>query len=159
MSEALEVNVKMQDETIQVDLIGAIDEDSDFSRVLSSQNKLYVFNFEKVQMMNSCGVREWINFIEKLPDDSTLIYTNCPQVVIEQINMVQGFLKKGAKIDSFYAPYYKESSDEVQQVLLKTEQIENTKAPEIKDPETQEILEFDAIEAQYFNFINQQKNL
>lgn len=157
MSDTLEIKTKILDEQLTVDLCGPIDEDANFEKVLAYESNLYVFDFKNVTMMNSCGVREWINFIEKLPKQSTLVYMNCPQVVIEQINMVQGFMRAGARIDSFYAPYYSEQKDQVFPILLKTDQIQDGKAPKINDPETGEELEFDAIEAQYFNFIKQQK--
>lgn len=157
MSEVLEIQTKFLENQLVVEFSGQIDEDSDFSKILSTNSSIYIFDFDKIKMMNSCGIREWINFIEKLPKEAQIIYRKCPQVVIEQINMVQGFLRTGARIDSFYAPYYSEQKDEVMKILLKTEQVQNGKAPMMTDPESQEELEFDAIEAQYFNFIKQQE--
>jgi anti-anti-sigma regulatory factor len=156
MSKGLEINTRILEKLFIVELVGSIDEDADFSKILSTSVEGYVFDFNKVSMMNSCGIREWINFIDELPESCSIVYRNCPQVVIEQVNMVQGFLKAGARIDSFYAPYYSEDRDEVVKVLLKTESVINSKAPEIKDSTTGETLVFDAIEAQYFNFIKQQ---
>lgn len=157
MSDNLEIHTKFLEDQLLIDLSGQIDEDSDFSRILSLNAANYIFDFENIKMMNSCGIREWINFIEKLPKEAKLTYRRCPQVVIEQINMVQGFLRPGAKIHSFYAPYFSEQKDEVMKILIKTEQVLNGKAPAAKDPLTGEVLEFDAIEAQYFNFIKQQE--
>lgn len=157
MSDSLQIHTRLIENQLLVELSGQIDEDSDFSKVLSLNSSAYIFDFDKIKMMNSCGIREWINFIEKLPKSSQIIYCKCPQVVIEQINMVQGFLRPGARIDSFYAPYFSEQKDEVQKILLKTDQIISGKAPSITDPESGELLEFDAIEAQYFNFIKQQE--
>jgi anti-anti-sigma regulatory factor len=157
MSDTLEIKTKTLDDQLYIELCGPIDEDANFEHILAYENNLYVFDFQNISMMNSCGVREWINFIEDLPQGAKLIYKNCPQVLIEQINMVQGFMREGARIDSFYAPYYSEEKDQVFPILLKTEQVVQGKAPIIKHPETGEELEFDAIEAQYFNFIKQQK--
>ena len=155
MSAELEIHTQLIEDQVVVELKGSIDEDSDFSKIESLEGKAYIFDFDKVEMINSCGVREWISFIEKLPENAKIIYKSCPQVVIEQINMVQGFIRKGARIDSFYAPYYSEEKDEVQSILLKASDIVDGKAPEMKDPNTGEVLEFDAIEAQYFNFLKQ----
>lgn len=159
MSETLEIITKFLEDQLVVELSGQIDEDADFSKILAPNSSAYIFDFDKIKMMNSCGIREWINFIEKLPTQAQITYRKCPQVVIEQINMVQGFLRAGARIDSFYAPYYCAKKDEVIKILLKTDQVKNGKAPLMVDPEDQEVLEFDAIEAQYFNFIKQQEQV
>lgn len=156
MTTGLEIHTRLMEKLLIVELNGQIDEDADFSKILSASAEGYVFDFDRISMMNSCGIREWINFIDQLPENVSIIYRNCPQVVIEQINMVQGFLRPGARIDTFYAPYYSEDRDCVEKILLKTEEIVNSKAPEYKDPDTGETLIFDAIEAQYFNFIKQQ---
>lgn len=154
----LEIKIDQKDQETTVYLIGVIDEDSNFDSIISLNANKYIFNFKDVSMINSCGVREWINFIEKIPASSQLIYQNCPQVVIEQINMVHGFIRKGAQVETFYAPYYSEKEDQVKKILLHTKDITNGKAPSIKDPQSEEVLEFDAIEAQYFNFLKQMES-
>src|SRR5690606_24148577 len=97
-------------------------------------------------MINSCGIREWIQFLEKIPEKCTVVYNNCPQIIIEQINMVHGFFRKGAVIGSFYAPYFCESCDKEEKVHLKSEQVKSKKAPVIKCSKCGSDMEFDAIE-------------
>lgn len=143
----------LQDE-LRVELIGAIDEDSDFNELLGLLQKRVNFDFNQVNMINSCGIREWIKFLEKIPESTTIIYNNCPQIIIEQINMVHGFFRKGAIINSFYAPYFCENCGKEAKVHLKAEQVKNKKAPNIDCPNCgAESMEFDAIEAQYFTFL------
>ncbi len=132
---------------------GNIDEDASFAEIEKVQEKEYVFDFDKVNMINSCGIREWIKFIEKLPKDAKIIYQKCPQIIIEQMNMVHGFIRQGASIESFYAPYYDEDSDTEHKILLKSSDIKDGKAPAVKSPESGKEMEFDAIEAQYFGFL------
>ena len=131
---------------------GNIDEDFIAKDLLAKNITQYIFDMEKVKMINSCGIREWISFIEATGDDSKLTYVNCPQVVIQQMNIVDGFLSKNAQVITFFAPYYNEDEDEEILKLLNTADIKDNKAPEYEN------LEFDAIEKQYFNFINLQKN-
>ena len=88
-----------------------------------------------------------------MPLKSIVIYNNCPQIIIEQINMVHGFFRKGAVISSFYAPYFCEKCNKEQKIHLKTEQIKNKKAPKMECPNCGDNMDFDAIEAQYFNFL------
>lgn len=155
MSNMLKLETQILDNTVQIEVIGQIDEDSNFDKIIAIKQEIYIFNLEKISMINSCGVREWINFLEALPEKSQIIYRRVPQIVVEQINMVKGFLKVASKVESFFAPYYSEENDEVMSLLLDINQVQDGKAPEMKD-ESGNILEFDAIEAQYFNFIKQQ---
>ncbi len=153
MSDKLVINItKNESELTEFLLQGQIDEDSTFEEITSSLKKKIIIDFNEVTLINSCGVREWINFLENVKD-STIIYKNCPQVVIEQINMVHGFILPNTSIESFYAPYYSEKSDDVIKVLLLSDQIIDGKAPRIEQDD--EELEFDAIEAQYFQFLKQ----
>jgi DNA-directed RNA polymerase subunit RPC12/RpoP len=67
--------------------------------------------------------------------------------------MVHGFFRKGASIQSFYAPYYCESCGKENKIHLKADQVKNRKAPKMECPKCGEEMDFDAIEAQYFSFL------
>jgi DNA-directed RNA polymerase subunit RPC12/RpoP len=150
----LTINKQILDDELHVELVGAIDEDTDFKELAGLEQKTMIFDFKQVNMINSCGIREWIRFVESIPGSTKLIYDNCPQIIIEQINMVHGFFRKGAEIRSFYAPYFCESCNKESKIHLKTEQIKNRKAPKVECPNCgSDDMEFDAIEAQYFAFL------
>lgn len=149
----LTINKQILQDELNVELIGCIDEDADFKELIGLEQQTISFDFDKVTMINSCGIREWIKFLESIPESTHIIYKNCPQIIIEQINMVHGFFRKGASIESFYAPYYCEGCGKENKVHLKSEQVKNRKAPGIECPKCSEGMEFDAIEAQYFSFL------
>jgi anti-anti-sigma regulatory factor/DNA-directed RNA polymerase subunit RPC12/RpoP len=150
----LTINKQILQNELKVELIGAIDEDSDFKELLGLEQKTITFDFNQVSMINSCGIREWIKFLEQIPESSTVIYNNCPQIIIEQINMVHGFFRKGAVINSFYAPYFCEKCEKEAKIHLKAQQVKNKKAPKVDCPNCgAPDMDFDAIEAQYFNFL------
>ncbi len=148
----LKVDIKAENDETILTLTGRIDEDADLSPILDHKDKNLHINFNHVDMINSCGIREWINMLDQLKGKIT--YSHCPQAVIEQVNMVHGFIKPGINVESFYAPYYEESSDDVKMMLIKTSDVVDNKAPVLKNDDGEE-LEFDAIEAQYFQFIKQ----
>src|SRR5690606_18959329 len=106
MSDGLEIKVIPQEQGVLIELIGRIDEDSHFESILKQTFSHYIFDFNGVSLINSCGVREWINLVSKLAQNASITYRHCPQIMIEQMNMVQGFFPPGAKIESFYAPYF-----------------------------------------------------
>lgn len=150
----LTINKQIMSDELNVQLIGAIDEDVDFKELLGLEQKSITFDFNQVNMINSCGIREWIKFLDEIPDSCSITYINCPQIIIEQINMVHGFFKKGAEIKSFYAPYFCEKCNKEAKIHLEASQVKNRKAPRIDCPHCgNENIEFDAIEAQYFSFL------
>jgi hypothetical protein len=154
MNGSLNLSTKVVDDKVIVDLTGAIDEDADFSKIKDlSGMKGYDFNFDKITSINSCGVREWTNFVSSLGSDCEIKYFNCRQIIIEQINMVHGFIPSNASIESFYAPYFCEDLDKEYKILLKASDVVDKKAPEVDCPDGAHEMEFDAIEGQYFNFI------
>lgn len=155
MSDKLDVGINIVGDQTTVQLTGVIDEDADFSKINKLESPKIVFDFQKVSMINSCGIREWIQYLVGLGTQSQITYVNCPQIIIEQINMVQGFIPKGGKVESFYAPYFCEDCDKETKMKINSADIKSFKAPICKCPDCQSEMEFDAIEAQYFNFLKQ----
>jgi len=155
VSDKLDVGINIVGDQTTVQLTGVIDEDADFSKIKNLESTKIVFDFQKVSMINSCGIREWIQYLVGLGTNSQIIYVNCPQIIIEQINMVQGFIPKGAKVESFYAPYFCEDCDKEVKMKINSADIQSFKAPKCKCGDCGAEMEFDAIEAQYFNFLKQ----
>lgn len=139
-----------------ITLKGHIDEDATFNGLeLNGANKVYV-ELEGVSAINSCGIREWIKWIRTAPTGSQIIYRKCPKVIVDQINMVAGFLPENGKVESFYVPYYSDASGNEKMILFK-EGVEfkgNEVFPpgEVKD-DSGEVMEMDVIEAKYFKFL------
>lgn len=156
MSEKLTIKNQISGDQAVIEFEGIIDEDALFDKIKSLNLKSYVFDFEKVKLINSCGIREWIKYLDEL-GPSTVVYRNCPQIIIEQINMVHGFIKKGSRVETFFAPYFCEECDDEKKVLLKDTEIINGVAPEKNCAKCSSKLEFDAIPKQYFAFLTQGK--
>ncbi|ATH08914.1 hypothetical protein BIY24_13445 [Halobacteriovorax marinus] len=154
MSEGLKITIGQEGDSLLISFEGLIDEDSNFSELDGKIKGKVIFDFEKVSLINSCGIREWVNFLESVDKDSVLVYRNCRQIIIEQINMVHGFIREGATVESFYAPYYCEDCDKEFKMHLKVSDVKGSSAPAVKCPDCgSDEMEFDAIEEQYFQFI------
>ena len=137
---------------------GSIDEDANFGEISADGSPKIVLDLDGVESINSCGIREWIKWLKTIPNTSQIEYQKCPKVIVDQINMVSGFLPTNAKVTSFYVPYFAEDSGNEKQVLF-TEGKEfspgKVNAPsEMKDDKSGETLELDVIEAKYFKFLN-----
>ena len=138
-------------------LQGDINEDSVFSQVILSDQKQTMLDLSGVKSINSCGIREWIRWIKATPGSSKLILSHCPKVVIDQINMVDGFLPKGAQVSSFYVPYYCEPCEKLKSVLFSKgkEFVQSKVTPpaQVLCDHCQKPTEMDVIETKYFKFL------
>lgn len=139
-----------------VTLQGHIDEDATFNGVELAGASKVVVDLDGVTAINSCGIREWVKWIRTAPPAAPVVYRKCPKVIVDQINMVAGFLPDNGKVESFYVPYYSDNSGNEKMILFKdgAEFKGNEVFPptEVKD-ETGEVMEMDVIEAKYFKFL------
>ncbi len=138
-------------------LKGVLDEDNLLVNLLSQiQGRLLLIDMAEIERINSCGVRDWVNWLNQIQAlGVAVILLRCSPVVVSQANMVANFASD-AFIHSFYAPYVHPDTGDEQSVLLFTEDIRQNKpirAPKIFN-ESGEELEFDEFEESYFAFIN-----
>lgn len=137
---------------------GQIDEDANFSSIDFSGSKKIYFELKDVTSINSCGIREWIKWVRTAPTDAKISFRHCPKVIVDQINMVAGFLPENATVESFYVPYYSEESGSEKMVLY-TKGKEFSESGELNFPasvkcdESGKDMEIDVIEAKYFKFL------
>ncbi len=156
MSDKLNITNRITGDEAHVSLVGVIDEDANFDKIKALKMNQFVFDFNNVSMINSCGIREWIKYLQEI-EGAKISYINCPQIIIEQVNMVHGFIKKGITVESFFAPYFCSNCDTGKKILLKSSEVVGTKPPVKLCNTCSSELEFDAIEKQYFSFLNQGK--
>lgn len=156
MSEKLLINNRITGDEAHISLEGVIDEDANFDKIKSLKMNQFIFDFNNVSMINSCGIREWIKYLQEI-ESAKVSYINCPQIIIEQVNMVHGFIRQGITVESFYAPYFCTSCDTGKKILLKNSEVINMKPPTKTCNTCSSELEFDAIAKQYFSFLNQGK--
>ncbi|MBL7670364.1 MAG: hypothetical protein JNM39_07745 [Bdellovibrionaceae bacterium] len=141
---------------VLVSLGGVIDEDVDFSQLNVAGAEKVSVDFSGVKSINSCGIREWMKWIASLKT-AEVTYVKCPKVIIDQINMVDGFLPSNGKVESFYVPYYNETTGIEKIVLFRYgvdfKEKAVTPPAQVLDDQGQP-MEMDVLEAKYFRFIN-----
>jgi anti-anti-sigma regulatory factor len=87
-----------------VEFTGEIDEHAEFAALAGRLRGAVVFQLAEVRRINSCGVREWVNFVRDLRDVTDLTFTHCSPAIVTQLNMIFNF-RGAAKVRSFFAPY------------------------------------------------------
>ncbi len=92
-----------RDEHGVVHLSGVIDESADLSFLGSLFGHTRI-HMQKVRRVNSYGVRAWIEAVRLIPKGVTFELLECPPSVVDQLNMVAGFVGSRGRVASFYAP-------------------------------------------------------
>jgi hypothetical protein len=136
--------------------MGPLDEDMSFNKVQLNDAKEIVLNFEHVNGIKSFGIRELIRWLGSYKS-AKIIYSRCPKIVVDQINIVDGFLPRNAFVESFFVPYYSEATGEETQVLFRYghefDGANVTPPGDIVDSQGNK-MEMDAIWDKYFRFLD-----
>jgi hypothetical protein len=114
------------------------------------------FHLGGIRRINSCGVREWVNFVRDLPEVTKLTFTHCSTAIVTQLNMIYNF-RGSARILSFYAPYVCEScnveSDKLLDVETQFPQGNIDQVPEFACERCRQPMEFDDLPERYLSFL------
>jgi anti-anti-sigma regulatory factor len=139
---------------------GTIDEDNTLAGSLKKiEGRTVVIDLSGVERINSCGVRDWVNWLNDLESaGKQVVLVRCSPCIVTQINLVHNFTGRGL-VKSFFAPYYCGRCDKEQLKLLQVEAFAghaNPRAPACRADGCQQVhceLAFDDIEASYFAFL------
>ena len=154
------------DENMKVRLTfeGAMDEHSDYTQIKNEDfTNEVVFDLEQVSHINSTGIKHWVKWIDKIQNEHPRIafwFINTPKAIIDQINMVDGFLPGNSTVQSFKVPYYCEAceADKVYTFVLgreyqKTDAGYDLKMPDYSCDREDCEMEPDVVEQKYFRFL------
>jgi anti-anti-sigma regulatory factor len=99
---------------------GTIDEAFDGKRLAASiKCSTLIIDMGAVKKISSFGIREWTDFIKTVERQvQQLVAIECTPKVVDQINMVSGFLGTKGQVFSFYAPYRCDYCDIDRRVLF-----------------------------------------
>lgn len=166
MSQEFKVSKKLQDDKIILSFSGDINEYADFTKVDLGGAKEAIFDFSEVRFVNSIGLRGWIIWIKKAAGMS-IQFIKCPRYVVDQMNILEGFLPPNARVESFYIPYYCESCDHTEMFLAERGRDFKEGTADVKEgilvkdelpcPKCGNPAEMDVLKERYFNFLKYRK--
>lgn len=168
MKESLNYSqVNEDDSTLLLVFSGNIDENSNFPEPQTLEVKSLIIDLNKVELINSLGIRAWVRWMKELPS-KIITLKNCTPPIVQQMNIVSGFLPSSATIESFYVPFYCDHCDSESAVLMKRNEdfIPKTSEAEAKIKLKSPIpcdncdaeRELDALEDKYFAFLKRGQN-
>jgi hypothetical protein len=133
-------------------LSGIIDEGADLSFFDQLTLGTARLNMRGVRRINSFGVRAWIEAIRRVPRMVSIELHECPPSVVDQINMVAGFVGRG-KVVSFYAPMACERCGLERDHLFSVADYRIAgKLPPVACPRCSATMQVDDLEEQYLLF-------
>jgi anti-anti-sigma regulatory factor len=156
MSNSLKVERAENAGVTRISLAGDITEEARFDSVGPFTDQV-VLDLSGIARINSCGVREWIQFIRAVPKGTRIAFERCPQTIVAQANMISNFLG-GGRIRSFVAPYYCPKCDRAVEILLEAERDFSGKEPKAPARTCDKCggpLDFDDVEDSYLAFLKE----
>lgn len=156
MNHKFQASIQRKDEVAYLKLSGVIDEDNELFDLLDQLGGgTVVIDLCDIERINSCGVRDWVNWLTQLGRKGTdVILVECSPAVVAHINLVDGFIAESA-IHSFYAPYFCPICEIEKVLLLELDEMKAMEAPtppSCRCDECHGVMEFDEDDA-YFAFV------
>jgi hypothetical protein len=136
----------------EVRLFGIIDEHADLSALDALPARRVVLNLRGIRRINSFGVRLWMDQIKKVSARVPLEFVEVPPPIVDQANMLEGFLGRG-KVISFYVPYACETCDQYVERLVTAADCVRGGLPEVRCATCSSVLEVDDVEEQYLQIL------
>jgi anti-anti-sigma regulatory factor len=152
------IQISKADDWDNIIYSGPINEDTEvhLAPLLQNLSSKIIFNFRKVEYVNSCGVRAWINFLREAEKDRTVIFDECTPEIVSQINMIPNF-RSSAHIRSVYASYVCESCEHQHwQLFTEGQNLPKTPEDEIDAPKCEKCgseMEMEELEDEFFAFL------
>ena len=163
MSQKFQASVQHRGDVSYVKLGGVIDEDNELGDLVEKiPNGTAVIDLGEIERINSCGVRDWVNWLTKLEGNGTRsVLVECSPAIVAQINLVNNFTGQGV-VKSFYAPYFCPNCDLEKVLLVETRDLAQAtpfKAPSCRCDECDGPMDFDDMEESYFAFLSNAKKI
>lgn len=151
---ALVFEAAEQGSMVLAQLVGVINEDNALhERLTSTSGKGVLIDLGKVERINSCGVRDWIRFAQRLEAAGNNLYLlRCSPVVVAQLNMVRNFCGEKGHVVSFQAPYFCPNCDEERTETFESSRLNTDAEPSANCPTCGGKMEFDDLPDLYFAF-------
>ncbi len=162
MSQKFQASIQHRGDVSYVKLGGVIDEDNELGDLVDKiPTGTAVIDLGEIERINSCGVRDWVNWLSKLENNGTRsVLVECSPAIVAQINLVNNFTGSGV-VKSFYVPYFCPECDEEKVLLVEAADMGPPphEPPTCRCDECDLVMDFDDMPDSYFAFLSNQRKL
>ena len=132
-------------------LRGPLNENSHLHEIAAQIAGPTVFDLEGIDRINSCGVREWILFMEQVRQSGQHTLRRCSPPIVGQLNMICNFKGITCTVQSVMAPFACAACG-VERAAEIAITGANIKVPQFACEQCGQAMEFDEVEERYFLF-------
>jgi predicted RNA-binding Zn-ribbon protein involved in translation (DUF1610 family) len=157
---SLKIHITSEGPDVTIAFEGVLDESSQLPELSEPVKGVLRLDLEKLTLINSMGIHKWITWMRHRTNmQASMVLFNCRPVVINQINILRGFLPEFARVDSFFVPYSCENCG-FDEKLLMTRDVDFDDQRHVKYamektcPSCGGVLALDIMHQRYFNFIH-----
>ncbi len=150
----MESNISFELTNKGMKLIGPLDETFLVTKIPQLHREHTVIDLSTLTSMNSCGVRDFLGWLENQNKVGTIEFINCPVFFVLQANMVGGIINPRRKISTLYVPYFDQIEDKEHHILISITDLVQGKAPAKEN--NGRLLQLDISEERYFQFLRLQ---
>lgn len=154
-----ELTIKKQEDRDcnHLKISGKINEHASFQGVDFGTAPTIKIDLTEVTAINSVGIRTWLGFIKTIPQDRIVSFKNLPKVLVDQCNMIKGFIPIWAHIENFEVPYYCPSCESVTKIFFSVTSLESEKLKQTKVvcDHCQKKTELDVLPENYLKFLKE----
>ncbi len=162
MSQKFQASVQQRGDVSYVKLGGVIDEDNELGELVDRISAgTAVIDLGDIERINSCGVRDWVNWLGKLEGKGTRsVLVECSPAIVAQINLVNNFTGSGV-VKSFYVPYFCPECDEEKVLLVEAGDMGPPphEPPTCRCDECDLVMDFDDMPDSYFAFLSNRRKI
>ena len=162
MSQKFQATVSHQSDVSYVKLAGVIDEDNQLGDLVDRiPTGTAVIDLGEIERINSCGVRDWVNWLSRLESNKTkVVMVECSPAIVAQINLVNNFTGSGV-VKSFFVPYFCPECDEEKVLLVEAADMGPPphEPPTCRCDECDLVMDFDDMPDSYFAFLSNQRKV
>lgn len=162
MNQKFQAAVHQRDDVTYVKLAGVIDEDNELTDLTEKiPSGTVVIDLGEIERINSCGVRDWVNWLGKIEQKGAkVVLVECSPAIVAQINLVNNFTGGGV-VKNFFAPYFCPNCDREKVLLIEASELGPPphKAPTCRCDECDGVMDFDDMEDSYFAFLSNAKKV
>lgn len=153
----LAIQMQANGEDIRVSMSGILDETCELPEFATPVTGRLIIDLEKLAMINSLGCRKWVLWIKAVKAKQGITLAKCSPAVVNQMNILSGFLPDNVTVESLFVPYHCEACADERFILFHIEQANSAEQianwPEKLDcPQCKSRMELDVLKARYFVF-------
>ncbi len=155
--DKLQATIQHDNGAMSIRLAGILDEDNRLGDLVERvATGRVVINLSDVERINSCGIRDWVNWLSAVEARGIQpVFVECSPPIVAQLNLVKNFSGSGI-VKSFYVPYHCPSCDEEKLLLVEVADLGPSpqEAPTCRCDECECVMDFDDMADSYFAFLS-----